>query len=262
MGIISKLVIALLNILVYYQCSASEIEKVKICWEDGLKPPYLMLKVGKKTENESVTGVAVEIVHQILKKNKIEYENIILPWKRCLIEVEKGKIDIVPNASINPERQAFAFFTDKPLYSTNMVLFYKKKRFKKKPIINGIDDLKKYIVGGYLGFNYKYFNNQIEMDIGSTSRELLFQKLKIGRFDFAIEQLEVVNYMASQKIISLNGLDYIQNRVMPQQHYYVMVSKNSENSTQLKSILDKGIEELLKNNSIQKLIKKYNAKKQ
>ncbi len=134
-------------------CYSTELKKVTICWEDGLKPPYLMLKNGNSKGTDSITGVAVETIQKIFKKNNIKTENVLLPWKRCLAEIQNGNIDVVPNASINPERQAYAFFTEEPLYSTNMVLFYVKKRFKKKPIINKLEDFKNYTVGGYLGFN-------------------------------------------------------------------------------------------------------------
>ncbi|WP_186645566.1 substrate-binding periplasmic protein [Fluviispira vulneris] len=252
-------IIMLIYLLLKAQlCFSAELKKVTICWEDGLKPPYLMYKDGESKGTDSLTGVAVEIVQNIFKKNNIKAENVLLPWKRCLVEIQNGNIDVVPNASINSERQEYAFFTEEPLYSTNIVLFYVKKRFKKKAVINKLEDFKNYTVGGYLGFNYKYFENKVIMDAGSTNRELLFQKLQIGRFDFAIEQLEVVNYIASKGLIKLNDLAYIPNAVMPKQNYYVMISKKSENAAIIKKILDTGISESQKNNYINKLLNKFN----
>ena len=163
-----------------------KVSQVEICWEDGLKPPYLMLD-----DQKQPIGIAVEMVSEIFTRNHIGVKHVIRPWKRCLDDAQKGTTDIVPNASYKAERAEFALYS-KPLYDNNLVLFYNKQKFPTPPPLQAAGDLAKYKIGGVLGFNYQEHEKHFKIDTGAKTREVVIEKLKLNRIDFALLQKEVL----------------------------------------------------------------------
>ncbi|MCX4029712.1 transporter substrate-binding domain-containing protein [Endozoicomonas sp. SM1973] len=77
---------------------------MRFCGETGEWPPFNFLerKEGVKTTNS--LGYDIDMVKAILSKHQIDYQIIILPWKRCLSDALKGKVHVVFSASTNPQR--------------------------------------------------------------------------------------------------------------------------------------------------------------
>ncbi|MGQ5521983.1 substrate-binding periplasmic protein [Chitinimonas sp. PSY-7] len=144
-------------------------EELRICWMDGLQEPFLMLD-----KNNQATGIAVEMVTEILRRKNIKFTNTLLPWKRCLLEIEKGGMDILPIASYNEERAKFAYFTE-PLYVNHLVFFYQTDKFNKPPNIKDIEGMKPYRFGGVLGFNNDQYDGKITIDTGAYDRKTLIK---------------------------------------------------------------------------------------
>ena len=229
------------------------ITEVTIAWEDGLKPPYLMLD-----QNNQPVGIMVELLEEILKRANIKPQHLIVPWKRCLFLIENKMVDIVPNSSYKEERAQFAYYT-KQIYETHRYLFYLKNRFSVPPVINTLAELEKYRIGGILGFNYDHLGPNIKIDDGAKNHENLIEKLKSGRFDFAEEQLEVILYMANQSYIDLNGLGYMPTPGNDVKAYYTLTAK-TDKGLQLREIIDKGLDALTKDGSAGKIVAKYLGK--
>jgi len=57
------------------------------------------------------TGIGVDWFEQILQEHQIVPKHRILPWKHCLVELKRGNVDIVPNASFKQSRLQFAYYT-------------------------------------------------------------------------------------------------------------------------------------------------------
>lgn len=229
---------------------SNEIKEVKIAWEDGLKPPYLML------ENEELTGIAVELVNEILKRNQITTTNIILPWVRCLMELKNGNVELVPNSSYKLERTKYAIYSE-PLYQTHLVLFYNKDRFLKVPIIKNIADLARYYIGGVFGFNYSYLKNKVKIDTNALNREVLVNNLRYNRYDFIIAQKEVILSMSKKGIVTIDELAYIPDILDQGRNYHILISKKFSNKEKLKKIIDDGIKELKTDGTYKKISNKY-----
>ncbi|QLG89732.1 amino acid ABC transporter substrate-binding protein [Chitinibacter bivalviorum] len=217
--------------------------QLSICWEDGLKPPYLMLDA-----QGQVAGIAVDMVNEILRRQQIRPKHIIMPWKRCLAEVESGSVDLVPNSSYRDERAQYALFTE-PLYDTHVVLFYNVKRFNVRPQIRSVDDMKRYSLGGILGFNYDQYGGQLNIDTSAKSRDILLRMMMAGRFDVAIEQLEVIQMMRQQNEVNLEQIAYLPDPVQPVKHFHILVSKKHPQAAAVKKMLDDGIAGLKRDGS-------------
>ncbi|MBF0206662.1 MAG: transporter substrate-binding domain-containing protein [Oligoflexia bacterium] len=225
-------------------------DEVTIAWEEDPKPPYLLIDANKK-----LSGIAVDSIEEILKRNKIGFVHTIFPWKRCLQEIEKKQIDLVPNSSYKIERAQFAHFT-KPLYATHLVFFYLKKEFPLPPVVSTIEDLKKLKIGGISGFNYEQYEGKISIDTGSSSREALISKLKSKRFDLALEQKEVVLHLKKEGKVDLEDVEMVPDAFKPKREFHILVIKNAK-GLKLVKILDEGIEQLEKDGTATKIRQKY-----
>ena len=230
---------------------ADAIKEVRICWEDGLKPPYLM-----RNAEGQVTGIAVDMLEDIFRRRAIKAHHVLRPWKRCLAEVESGEADLVPNASYREERARFALYSA-PLYQTNLVLFYVQKRFPETPRINGIDDMRRYRFGGILGFNYDQYDGQLAIETSATTRQGLLRMLEADRFDFAIEQLESFRMMERRQEISLQGISHVADPRSPTKDFHVLVSKRHPQASQLKQLLDEGIARQRQDHTGRRILDRY-----
>ena len=226
-------------------------EELRVCWEDSEKPPYLTLKDPKRPE-----GIAVDLVDGILARQKIKAIHIVLPWKRCLADVESGLVDLVPNASFSEDRTKYAFFSN-ALYTTHMVLFYSRLKYPSPPKISSEKDMKAYRLGGILGFNYAYFKEPLQIDTGAKSRIALLRKLEAGRIDLAIEQLEIVQLIMRREKMDPDRFGFIPDPVLPAKTFHILVSKRHPQAAAIKTMLDEKINEMLQDGTTQKITARY-----
>ena len=245
--------LALACLMVFFSRSvaASLPEELRVCWEDSEKPPYLTLKDPKRPE-----GIAVELVDDILARQKIRARHIVLPWKRCLADLESGLVNLVPNASFSEERTKYALFS-RTLYTTHMVLFYNRLKYPSPPKISSESDMKAYRLGGILGFNYAYYKEPLQIDTGAKNRIALLRKLEAGRIDLAIEQLEIVQMIMRREKINPDRFGYIPDPVIPAKTFHILVSKRHPQAAAIKTMLDEKINEMLQDGTTQKITARY-----
>lgn len=224
---------------------------VSSCWEDGLKPPYLMLD-----PSDRPTGIAVDMVDEIFRRKNIRVQHVVRPWKRCLAEVESGEVDLVPNSSYREERARYALYSA-PLYETHLVLFYTHRRFPAPPRITRIEDLQAFRLGGILGFNYDQYAGKLSIETSARNRRALLQMLQVDRYDFAVEQLEIVRMMEVRGEIRLNGIGHTPDPVTPTKAFHVLVSKRHPDATRVKKILDEGIAGLQRDGTSRSINARY-----
>ncbi|MDC8783910.1 substrate-binding periplasmic protein [Roseateles koreensis] len=248
-----RLFLAAITLLLIKPALAIGISEITVCWEEGLKPPYLMLN-----EQQKVTGIAVDMLNEILEHEKIKAINVLRPWKRCLEQIKTNEVTLVPNASFNEERAQFSHYT-KPLYETHLVLFYRKDVFPEQPQVKTMESLSKYRVIGINGFNYQRYQKKIMIDTGALDRKAQFAMLVAGRGDFAAEQLEVHQYLDKQNKPRSLALDYIPDPAQGTQPFYILVSKAFLQGNELASLIDKGIDRWKAKGLDKKLVEKYLA---
>lgn len=230
---------------------AEKPREVSVGWEEGLKPPYLMLD-----QSNRPIGIAVELVNEIFQRSQIQVINVVKPWKRCLEDVKANRLAVVPNSSYTAERAEYAFYTE-PLYETHLVLFYDKKRFPVTPVVKTIDELAGYKVLGVLGFNYDRYENKVSMDNTALDRELLMKKLLKGRGDFAAEQREVILFLQKEGKVDLGGVGYIPDPAKAVQTFYILVSKQHPQAQEITNLLNAGISEVKRDGTYKKTVARY-----
>ncbi len=251
-NILISLIICLLVIITLSpQANAAEIKRLKICWESELKPPYLTLK-----NNGELKGIAVEWLQQIMELQNLDYQNVILPWKRCLLNLERGSVDIVPNSSYKESRTKFSFYSQE-LYRTHLAFFYRKEKLPNAHSLTSIEQFKPYVIGGVRGFNYSFYDGLLSLDKGASNRKALVRKLKRGRVDFAILQREVIASIYQNQQHELKDLKSLPAPNNSYKSFYVLIGKAHTQAKQITHQLDTGLDKLHKSGGYQRTLDRY-----
>jgi ABC-type amino acid transport substrate-binding protein len=82
--------------------SSVSAKEIKVCAEDSQWFPMVF-----KSENGEIRGVQVDIVKKSLDSLNLKYDLKLLPWKRCLRNVEEGSYDAAIGASYTKTRALF-----------------------------------------------------------------------------------------------------------------------------------------------------------
>jgi polar amino acid transport system substrate-binding protein len=88
-------------------------------------PPYSF-----RNAQGIVTGFYVELIQHALKKMGCTTNLVEMPWARALVELEAGRLDILPGALKTEDRKRFALFSS-PINSSPNILFMKKSAIEK-----------------------------------------------------------------------------------------------------------------------------------
>jgi polar amino acid transport system substrate-binding protein len=65
-----------------------------------------------KNKQKVLTGLDVELVTTIIHQMNCDINYKEIPWKRLLVYIERGKVDLAAGASKTPEREKYAYFSD------------------------------------------------------------------------------------------------------------------------------------------------------
>ena len=114
-----------------------------ICIANGEWPPY-------QSETLKQGGVASHIVTEAFAYSDIKVVYHYLPWKRGFEKVRKGKCHGAFLWTKSKEREKDFLFSDTFIQGKS-VLFH----LKTLPLVwNNVEDLKKYRIGGVVGYRY------------------------------------------------------------------------------------------------------------
>lgn len=182
----------------------------------------------------------------------------MLPWKRCLLEVEKGLYQIALSASASKERKV-RFLTTEPYYQVQPGYAYSRKRFSTAPQIGSSNDLKNYTLCGLRGYDYSRFgiDNRWVMREANHYAQALAQ-VRRGRCQLFMTRLEILNGLYQQGDVDL-GSD-IQVEALPgvaADDFVMLISRLYRHAPQLKIVLDEGVSRLRKEGRLQELLGFY-----
>lgn len=136
-------------------------------------------------EEEKIVGAGIEILEMIFQELGIEVESrYVGPWKRVLVNLEDGEIDVMCGLYLTEERKEFAEFTE-PFSDDNVTIFvWHDRAFP----FETWDDLQGKIFGDILGASrgqeFEKWREQHNAKIEYVSDNLLnLKKLEVGRID-------------------------------------------------------------------------------
>jgi polar amino acid transport system substrate-binding protein len=107
-----------------------------------------------RDKSQQLVGLDFEIFQAILAQAGFTADYVELPWKRHLLLIKSGEIDIAMGASFSNERKQYAYFTEP--YRTETVRLYVLKKHVVEFNLPSLSDLTKtnYLIGIEGGYYY------------------------------------------------------------------------------------------------------------
>lgn len=120
-------------------------------------PPYYY------NENGTWKGLSVELLDTLIKEAGYTSKYIKTPFKRGLIQLKQGQLDVMTNLAITEEREEYMYFVGPQMDESMKLFFLKDSHYE----INSLDDIKEIQgkIGIQLGAFYgEKFNNKLDTD--------------------------------------------------------------------------------------------------
>ncbi len=214
-------------------------------------PPFIIYN----EKDKSLSGVDIEIINEIYKRNNVDVEFKITTWNTSLKMIEEGLSDILPTISYNSKREDFLDFT-KSYRDTSKYTFITREG--SSVIINNFNDLYKYNIGVIKGYNYsEKFNNDNKISkTHNANEDTMFNKLIKEQVDAIL-----INDFSGKYYMKTNKLG---NLLREEKFFFeekdsdtrLGFSKKNNLSSYLRQF-EEGYNELKKDGAIDKILKKY-----
>lgn len=183
-----------------------------------------------------------------------------VPWKRAEVFVLKGKV--VASFPWSPtEEIEESCFVSSAMVRQNMVFFYLKENLKSWDY-TGLEDLKKYKIGGCPGYTYIEIleNAGISIDYANDI-ELSMKKLIGKRFDLLPESL-LVGKATIQKVAPEKAdMIGISKTPLYSKSLHLIISKNHPDGKELFDVFEKGFSIIKENGTYETIIDTYGMAK-
>jgi polar amino acid transport system substrate-binding protein len=162
-------------------------------------PPY------QYEESGTVKGVDHDVIVEAFRASGYEARTLLLSWDRCMKSMEEGSVDGVYQIVKTPERERRFLFSD-PL-RTAKTSFYGLRHtgFESRgPSVSSPLDFERRSIGVLAGYSYNPAVDGLKppnkIEVGS--HELLVQELRSGRFELALMDQGVAEYLISKHRIT------------------------------------------------------------
>ena len=237
-------------------------ERIAICNDDAEWPPYAYFQRDRAdgSKTDKVVGYDLDFLDHIFKKHNIEYSYDMIPWNRCLHEVEKGGSHIMlTSAAYSPERNEKYLLTD-AYYTVQPHYFFSYSNYPEGLEIQRARDFRKYRVCGLRGYNYKNFGIPLDqLDWGAKTIEQVIRKTKRKRCDIFLARFEIFmgfkhvgkNYMRLHNLATGPMPDVAGDK------FHIMISRNYPHAEELRDIINQSIKEMRASGKDKALIAPY-----
>ncbi len=232
---------------------------VSVCDDGDEWPPYSywQRENGKKTDK--VIGFSVEVIGTIFARNNIRFNIKLLPWARCLAELEQGiSQQMALNLSYSIARDQNYLLT-RPYYFTTNYYYFSRKFHPEGLQIASVADLKHYSVCGIHGYNYETYGlKPSEIDQRSKNIPSLINMLQLGRCDVFVEKKEILLGFSAIGEPYLDDPDLGRSPVpgMLSTPFHMAVSRAMPQALALKEMLDREIAQMEASGELHTLWKK------
>ncbi|MBF0103669.1 MAG: amino acid ABC transporter substrate-binding protein [Desulfobacterales bacterium] len=232
---------------------SGDLKNLSIGWEPW--EPYQYEK------DQKVTGLDIDLVTAILDSFQCKLNLKKLVWKRHLEFLEMGEIDLAAGASITPDREKFAYFSN--AYRTESAVLYVRKGESSKYSFSKLED----IVGTpfKLGITRDYYygedvkklmeNPKAKHQIEEVHQnDLNFKKLLTKRIDgFLSDPIAATFGLRNEGVldqVEVHPLFIFSNDI------YIMFSKKST-TPEIVKVFNDNLAKLKANGTIDQILNRY-----
>jgi polar amino acid transport system substrate-binding protein len=223
--------------------------------------PRVFYKRVNGRPTDEVTGYSFDYVKGILSPLHLAFKVELIPFPRCLADVEHGSRAVVLHAIGNPERDK-KFLVSKPYFESHGMYFYRKSN----PVgeVKSLADLHRFRVCGLEGRNYNDWGFEDgQIDMGAKTTVAALGKLNLGRCDVVLSQFEAVmglRWISDFDPTQNPDLAWGEVPGMPAKESHFMVCPNLLYSQELLKILNDGIDRMTRSGKARELERKYSGK--
>jgi len=253
-----RLIVTIVCCYVFFASTVFSEEILTACGDSNYPPfTYIERQEGAEPKvGQKIRGVASDVLRIIFGELGIKIEaKYVGNWKRCQVNVEEGKVDILMGAYVTEKRKKYAVYTETPLAPDPQAVFvWKGREFK----FEKWEDLKGKRAGITLGFSAgKEFDEFLEKNTyvqRVSDHRQNYMKMELGRIDFEPNGLYA-------GLIKVKESGY-EGRIVPlptrinTEYLYTPVSKKSMYLKYLMRLED-GLKKLRADGTIDKLVKKH-----
>lgn len=185
-----KFTLTLFTALILCLCTQSYAEKeAVITLGSNHVPPFKII------QNNNLSGINADILKEILKDTGLTLKITHCPWKRCLKELEEGRVDIFIGLFKSPEREKLFYFCDPPYKDRSDKAFYLRQG--EGNLVQKYEDLYPLNIGVTRGYkNFERFDQDHKLKKTFVANHLQnVKKLAAGRIDVFVQTEVAADYL-------------------------------------------------------------------
>ncbi len=222
-------------------------------------PPFIIF------EENTVSGIDIEILVAITKRLKLDLEIYNCPWKRCLEMVEQGCIDVLTTLNKTDEREKYIAYVTPPYYEDKWA-FYLNKNSQLR--IDNYEELKSLMIGfrrGTSHFSQFDADKSLNKYVVNADVELI-KMLTKGRLDTIIGSQAIFDYLIQKEGF---GASLVKAEFNPSNAFdHIGISRKSSylkllprfNKAMLEIIESGEIKRIMKNFSLHEPVNRFRLK--
>lgn len=246
----------------------TQAQPVKICDDIAEWAPFTYYeRVDGKMDKSKLVGFVPELLKEVFKIVGLEHSIELIPWKRCLNEVDnyggQKQYEAFTNGSFSMKR-ADKYWVTAPLYEMRDGVFYSIKKYPNGPPMTKPSDFVNFKLCGVLGYNYEPIYEDYgvprskKIDTGSKKTVDALEKISMGRCDLIESSIAVVygGEAAGQYKIPSD----IKSMPIPggkRLTYHMYIAKTSPRAYELLTKINQALLILKNNGASKRIYKKY-----
>ena len=199
--LIQTVVRAILFSVMLMASSSVVAEKITVVTEEN--PPYNFRGKG----DDSITGLGTEVVKEVLKRAKLEYDITLYPWARAYRMAQDNENVAIYSIGRNEQRENLFKWVG---YVGRWDVYVYKLKSRTDVTANSIEDLRRYTIGSIRdGFRTQYLQKEgLKTDLASDDVHNL-KKLEAGRIDvMPADELALV-FLSEKAGVDFNSLEKV-----------------------------------------------------
>ena len=250
---VSTYIVCFLSILIVGFCLAPSVnasEKREVILATGEWPPYT-------SEQMNEYGIFTEIVSAVFTEMGVTPVYRFYPWKRTEMEVKKGNAFAAFPYTITQSRQKDFIFSESIAFNTGR-LFYNTSKFPEGIVFKDINDLKKYRIGGSIGYWYEELFEKLGLDVEyAQTDEQNLHKLFLGRIDLFPMDENVGLYLINKDYPEYVGMFAFAEKPLNQDSLHLMISKTYPGTYELQEEFEKAYARIKEKGIYRDIINRY-----